>query len=204
MGQTGQIGQVGQNQGGKTTLIEDDTEFKGTLSSKCPVVVKGSIQGEVAGPSLHVSTSGSVAGKVKVGQLRSEGVIAGEFDADVVHLAGTVKSDTVIRARSLEVRLAPPSGRMQVTFGQCELAVGDVPSKEDAVTAAANRPTGKAAEAAAAAAAASASASSPSDEVPTQVRDAKREGDKSLDRAATEAEPATSRSRSRDSSRPNP
>lgn len=127
-------------QSAKTTLIEDDTEFKGTLSSKCPVVVKGAVEGEVIGPSLHVSPSGSVAGKVKVGELRSEGSLAGEFDADSVQLAGTVKSDTVIRARSLEVKLAPASGRMQVTFGQCELAVGDVPAKEEAVSAAAARP----------------------------------------------------------------
>lgn len=137
-GQGGQIGPTGQ--GTKTTLIEDDTEFKGTLTSKCPVTVKGSVDGEIIGPSLHISPSGSVSGKVKVGELRSEGTIAGELDADSVHLAGTVKSDTIIRARSLEVRLQPPSGRMQVTFGQCELAVGDVPSKEEAVAAASARP----------------------------------------------------------------
>lgn len=120
-------------QTGKQTLIEDDTEFKGVLSSKCPIVVKGAIEGEIAGPSLQVSATGSVSGQVKVGELRSEGVIAGQFDADVVQLAGTVKNDTVIRARTLEVRLQPANGRMQVTFGECELAVGDVPSKEDAV-----------------------------------------------------------------------
>jgi cytoskeletal protein CcmA (bactofilin family) len=144
MGQSTQGGQSA-----KTTLIEDDTEFKGTLSSKCPVVVKGAIEGEVVGPSLHVSPSGSVAGKVKVGELRSEGSLAGEFDADSVQLAGTVKSDTVIRARSLEVKLAPTNGRMQVTFGHCELAVGDVPAKEEAVAAAASRPAARAPEVAA-------------------------------------------------------
>ena len=164
---TGQNGQSG-GPAGKTTLIEDDTEFKGTLSSKCPVVVKGAVEGEVIGPSLHVSPSGSVSGKVKVGELRSEGTLAGEFDADSVNLAGTVKSDTIIRARSLEVRLAPASGRMQVTFGQCELAVGDVPSKEDAVAAATTRP------------AQAAPARDASEELPTTVREA--------DRAATEAE----------------
>lgn len=161
---TGQNGQSG-GPAGKTTLIEDDTEFKGTLSSKCPVVVKGAVEGEVIGPSLHVSPSGSVSGKVRVGELRSEGSLAGEFDADSVNLAGSVKSDTVIRARSLEVRLAPASGRMQVTFGQCELAVGDVPTKEDAVAAASGRP---------------AAARDTSEELPTTVREA--------DRAGTEAE----------------
>ncbi|HTE53713.1 MAG TPA: polymer-forming cytoskeletal protein [Kofleriaceae bacterium] len=168
----------------KTTLIEDDTEFKGTLSSKCPVVVKGAVEGEVNGPSLHVSPSGSVSGKVKVGELRSEGTLAGEFDADTVQLAGTVKNDTVIRARSLEVRLAPASGRMQITFGQCELAVGDVPAKEDAVAVASGRPV-------------EAPTRDTSEELPTTVREA--------DRVATEAETTAGGPRGkprRDSSNP--
>lgn len=127
----------------KQTLIEDDTEFKGKLSSKCPVVVKGSVDGEIAGPSLHVSSTGTVVGHVKVTELRSEGTIGGEFDADTIHLAGTVKSNTVIKARSLEVRLAPQSGRLQVTFGECELAVGEVPTKEAAVSTASQKESGK-------------------------------------------------------------
>jgi hypothetical protein len=126
----------------KQTLIEDDTEFKGKLSSKCPVVVKGSVDGEIAGPSLHVSSTGTVVGLVKVTELRSEGTIGGEFDADTIHLAGTVKSNTVIKARSLEVRLTPQQGRLQVTFGECELAVGEVPSKEAAISSASQKDGG--------------------------------------------------------------
>lgn len=127
----------------KQTLIEDDTEFKGKLSSKCPVVVKGTVDGEIAGPSLHVSASGTVVGNVKVTELRSEGTIGGEFDADTIHLAGTVKNNTVIKARSLEVKLTPQSGRLQVTFGECELAVGEVPTKEAAVSTATQKDSGK-------------------------------------------------------------
>ena len=123
----------------KQTLIEDDTEFKGKLSSKCPVVVKGSVDGEIAGPSLHVSTTGTVTGHVKVTELRSEGTIGGEFDAENIHLAGTVKNNTVIKARSREVKLAPQSGRLQVTFGECELSVGEVPTKEAAVSTASQK-----------------------------------------------------------------
>lgn len=118
----------------KQTVVEDDTEFRGTLHSKCPVVVKGTVDGEIAGPSLHVSATGTVSGNVKVTELRSEGTVGGEFDAETVHLAGTVKNNTVIRAKSLEVRLSPKDGRLQVTFGECELAVGDVPAVEDAVS----------------------------------------------------------------------
>ena len=117
----------------KQTVVEDDTEFRGTLHSKCPVVVKGTVDGEIAGPSLHVSSTGTVSGHVKVTELRSEGTVGGEFDAETVHLAGTVRNNTVIKAKSLEVKLSPRDGRLQVTFGECELAVGEVPGVADAV-----------------------------------------------------------------------
>lgn len=122
--------------GTKRTLIEDETEFKGVFSSKCPIVVRGTIDGEVAGPSLHVSPSGSVSGTVKVQHLHSEGTLSGRFEAEEVELSGVVKDKTVIRARSMEVKLSPDKGALEVTFGECELEVGEVPDKEDAVAAA--------------------------------------------------------------------
>lgn len=112
----------------KKTLVEEGTEFRGSLTSKCPVEVRGKIDGDLNAPSLHVSPSGSVSGKVHVGALVSQGEIAGEFDADSIHLSGTVKDNTVIRAKSLEVKLAPPSGnKMQVIFGEVAIDVGDAP-----------------------------------------------------------------------------
>jgi hypothetical protein len=47
-----------------------------------------------------------------------------------------VKDQTVIRAKSLEVKLQPASGKMQVTFGECALDVGEPATKETAVNAA--------------------------------------------------------------------
>lgn len=117
--------------GGRKTVVDEGTQFKGSLSSDCPIEVKGRIEGDVAAPSLVVSPSGGMRGRVKVGELRSEGEIAGEFDADVVQLSGTVKDNTVIRAKSLEVKLAPPNGKMQVIFGECELQVGDEQARRD-------------------------------------------------------------------------
>jgi cytoskeletal protein CcmA (bactofilin family) len=111
--------------GDKKTLVEEGTQFKGSLSSNCPVVVRGRIEGEVAAPSLTVSASGAVHGKVKVDELRSQGEISGEFDADIVQLSGGVKDNTIIRAKSLEVKLAPPNGKLQVVFGECTLDVGE-------------------------------------------------------------------------------
>jgi cytoskeletal protein CcmA (bactofilin family) len=116
----------GKNGGavGRKTLVEEGTHFKGSLSSDCPVEVKGKIEGDLTAPALAVSPSGAVHGKVKVGQMLSKGELAGEFDADVVQLSGTVKDNTVIRAKSLEVKLEPANGKMQVIFGECELEVG--------------------------------------------------------------------------------
>ena len=121
---------------GKHTLVEEGTEFKGTMSSSCPIVVMGKVEGDVAGPVIHVTPSGVVSGVVKVKQLRSDGELAGEVEADTVEISGRVRDRTVIRARSLEVSLSVQKGGMQVVFGECELAVGDEPNKEAAVAAA--------------------------------------------------------------------
>ena len=109
---------------GRKTLVEEGTQFKGSLTSDCPIEVKGRVEGDLSAPALSVSTSGAVHGKVKVGEMKSQGELAGEFDADVVQLSGTVKDNTVIRAKSLEVKLTPANGKMQVIFGECELEVG--------------------------------------------------------------------------------
>jgi cytoskeletal protein CcmA (bactofilin family) len=121
--------------GGKKTLVEEGTQFKGSLSSSCPIVVRGKIEGDVTAPSLQVSTTGAVHGKVKVGEMQSQGELAGEIDADMVQLSGSVKDKTVVRAKSLEVKLTPANGKMEVIFGECSLDVGDMPSKDAAVSA---------------------------------------------------------------------
>ncbi len=124
----------------RKTLVEEGTQFKGSLSSNCPIDVRGRIEGDVTAPALSVAAGGAVHGKVKVGEIRSQGELAGEFDADVVQLSGTIKDNTVIRAKSLEVKLSSPNGKMQVVFGECELEVGgDQPAQVDLVAQAAER-----------------------------------------------------------------
>ncbi len=125
---------------GRKTLVEEGTSFKGSLTSTCPVEVKGRVEGDVTAPALSVSASGSVHGKVKVGEMQSHGELAGEFDADVVQLQGSVKDRTIIRAKSLEVKLTPAEGKMQVIFGECQLEVGS----ENREVAASPRPNEKA------------------------------------------------------------
>jgi cytoskeletal protein CcmA (bactofilin family) len=116
--------------GQKQTLVEEGTQFKGSITSSCPVVVRGRIEGDIETPSLTVSSSGSVQGKAKVGAVISEGEIAGEFDAETVQLSGKVNDDTVIQAKTLEIKLATEKGKMQVVFGNTELKVGDDPQAE--------------------------------------------------------------------------
>jgi cytoskeletal protein CcmA (bactofilin family) len=125
---------------GKHTLVEEGTEFKGTMSSSCPIVVMGKVEGDIAGPVIHVTPSGVVSGVVKVKQLRSDGELAGEVEADTVEISGRVRDRTMIRARSLEVSLSVQKGGMQVVFGECELAVGDEPNKEAAIASALTSP----------------------------------------------------------------
>jgi cytoskeletal protein CcmA (bactofilin family) len=118
---------------GKRTLIEEGTELKGTLTSSCPVVVLGRLEGQMTGPSVDVAESGVLSGRAKVTELRSRGELAGEFDADTVELSGRVRDKTIIRAQSLEVSLTRSDGRLEVMFGECELAVGEAPNKAAAV-----------------------------------------------------------------------
>jgi cytoskeletal protein CcmA (bactofilin family) len=117
----------------KKTIVEEGTSFKGTLASSCPIDVRGKIEGEIETPSLTVSKSGAVHGRARVGSVRSEGELSGEFDADSIELAGKVLDNTIIRARSFEVKLSTQRGKMQVIFGQCELSVGDEPTEHVAV-----------------------------------------------------------------------
>ena len=120
----------------KRTLIEDGTELKGTLTSNCPIVVMGRVEGELSGPSVEVTETGILSGKAKVTELHSRGELAGEFDAKVVELSGRVRDKTIIRAESLEVSLRREEGRIEMVFGDCELAIGDAPDKAKAIAAA--------------------------------------------------------------------
>ena len=113
----------------RRTIIEQGTSFRGSLSSTCPIDVHGSVEGDVDTPVLAVSASGKVHGRARVGSVHSDGELSGEFDAESVELAGQVRDNTVIRARSLHVKLASERGKLQVIFGECELAIGDEPAE---------------------------------------------------------------------------
>jgi len=115
---------------GKRTLVEEGTAVTGSMASSCPIVVMGKIDGEVSGPSMEIAESGVVSGKIKVTEFSSRGEVAGELQADTVQLAGKVRDDTVIRAKSLEV-ISTAGATLQ--FGECELSIGDEPDKRRAI-----------------------------------------------------------------------
>ena len=101
----------------KQTLVEEGTEFNGTMKSTCSVVVNGTFDGQIDAPELSVAGTGAVLGTVKAAKLRSEGTLAGSIDAEEVYLSGTVRSNTKIRASKLEVKLSQEGGKLEVTFG---------------------------------------------------------------------------------------
>ena len=102
----------------KSTLIEEGTEFNGSFTSDCPIVVNGRIKGDVTAPSLIVGASGAVDGHMKLDTLQSTGELAGEFDTEKAQIAGRVRDNTVVRTGFLEVKLAPTNGKMQLVFSE--------------------------------------------------------------------------------------
>ena len=118
----------------KQTLVEEGTEFKGTLKSSCAVVVNGTIDGEVDAPEITITRAGAVLGAIKAKKVKSQGTLSGNVDAGDVFLSGSVRSNTVIKAKSLEVKLgSSDKGQLEVTFGDCNLEVGDAPKEEESI-----------------------------------------------------------------------
>jgi cytoskeletal protein CcmA (bactofilin family) len=116
----------------KKTVIDEGTEFKGTLTSTHPVVARGRIEGEVNGPALEVAEGGVVVGKAKVTELRSSGELSGRFEAEEASLAGLVRAGTVIVAEAVEVA----DSDVPLALEDCELHVGKPPSADEVLRAA--------------------------------------------------------------------
>ena len=106
------------------TTIAKGTRFDDAIKSDCEVTLAGKLEGEISAPGLTVEPSGSVSGRVEVTQLKSEGEISGQIIAETVNLAGRVGNNTVILASTLEVKISQPDEGLQVSFGDCELQVG--------------------------------------------------------------------------------
>jgi cytoskeletal protein CcmA (bactofilin family) len=113
----------------KRTVIENGTEIDGAIKSDRAIVLAGSVKGQVTAPSLDVTQGGTMKGTVKVNQFSCKGEVGGEVMAESVELSGKVLDATVIRSKTLDVKLAQGQGGVEVTFGNCELQVGELPAK---------------------------------------------------------------------------
>jgi cytoskeletal protein CcmA (bactofilin family) len=125
----------------KHTLIEDGTELDGVIASQCAIVVSGKVKGQLTAPTLTVNPAGRVDGQLKVGTLVSRGEVAGHIEADSVELSGRVGERTVLRAKTLEVKLDSSRNAHQLTFGDCQLEVAGTLAAEQAQKGAASKST---------------------------------------------------------------
>lgn len=103
---------------GPRTVVDDGTNLKGTINSSCPVLVQGTVEGAVEAPSVTVSATGSIAGKVTTEKLRSIGKIAGDYDVKDAQIAGAVEKNTHVKAETLHLKLNATDHRIQLTFGR--------------------------------------------------------------------------------------
>ena len=119
------------NRTSKQTLVDEGSELKGNLKSSCAVIVNGTVDGEIDAPEVTITKSGSVLGSIRAKKLRAQGTLSGNVEADDVFLSGSVRSNTVVKAKSLEAKLGSERGQLEVTFGDCKLEVGDAPHEHD-------------------------------------------------------------------------
>jgi hypothetical protein len=102
-----------------TTLVEDGTKIKGSLSSSVPILVQGTVEGDVDSPAVTISATGSVNGMVLAKSLSSAGKIAGDFDVERATVAGSVAAKTVIRAQEMDLKLdvKDANKKIELRFG---------------------------------------------------------------------------------------
>jgi cytoskeletal protein CcmA (bactofilin family) len=112
-------------------VIEGGAEIEGSLRSTCDVQLDGTIKGELLAPAVEVGPAGSLHGCAKVERFVSRGEISGEIDARHVELSGKVGDQSVIRCKTLNVRLAQPGRHAGVVLGDCQLHVGDKPAERE-------------------------------------------------------------------------
>ena len=116
------------NMTARRTLVDEGTTLKGAIKSECPVTVKGTVDGELEVPELTVTERGRVQGTVVAQKVTSHGTLSGKVTAKEVELAGSVLSKTVIVADSLDIKLDSAGKSLEVTFGDCDLQVGEDPA----------------------------------------------------------------------------
>jgi hypothetical protein len=117
----------------KRTLVEEGTELTGTLKSSYPVFVNGRFDGHIEAPMISIASTGAIVGTIRATTLRSQGLVAGRIEAGEAYVSGDIRSQTVIRARRLEVKLSSPEkAPLQVTFRTCNPDASELPGLPEA------------------------------------------------------------------------
>lgn len=101
-----------------TTVVEEGTSFKGDFTSRCHVIVKGRVEGEMKAPTVTVTASGALQGKVEAKTITCEGSAAGVLEADAIEISGAIARDTILRAQRLNLDVESTSGRIEIAFNQ--------------------------------------------------------------------------------------
>jgi cytoskeletal protein CcmA (bactofilin family) len=101
-----------------TTIVAEGTDFRGDFTSRCPVIVNGRIEGDVKAPSVTVTTTGALQGKIEAKTIRCKGSVAGVLEADSIELTGAIARDTIVRAQRLNLDVESTSGRIELAFNQ--------------------------------------------------------------------------------------
>ena len=100
------------------TIVQDGTDFRGDFTSKCPIIVNGRIQGDVKAPTVTITNSGVLQGKVEAKTIACRGSVSGVLEADAIELSGDIAQNTIVRAQRLRLNIESTSGRIELAFGR--------------------------------------------------------------------------------------
>jgi cytoskeletal protein CcmA (bactofilin family) len=99
-----------------TTIVAEGTHFRGDFTSRCPMLVNGRIDGDVKAPTVTVTPSGALQGKIEANTITCSGSVAGVLEADSIELSGAIARDTIVRAQRLNLDVESTTGRIEIAF----------------------------------------------------------------------------------------
>lgn len=89
--------------GAARSLLAEDLEIEGDVTSTGPVEVMGKITGTLRAPEVLVSTSGQVVGQITAAQLSVLGTVAGAVAARSVSLSRSARIQADITHETISI-----------------------------------------------------------------------------------------------------
>ena len=109
---------VAVDDGAPVRLVGEGTHCRGEFASRHPVIVHGRIEGDVKAPTVTVTASGALQGRIEAKTISSTGSVAGVLEADSIELTGAIAQDTIVRAQRLSLDVESTTGRIELAFNQ--------------------------------------------------------------------------------------